>query len=99
VAVNIRLARAGAKKKPFYRLVAADQRAPRDGRYLEKLGTFNPMNKEIALEKERIQYWLDQGATTSDRVNRLLVAQGFAVEPFKYVPKAKAVAAESASEA
>jgi small subunit ribosomal protein S16 len=74
MAVKIRLARYGAKKRPFYRIVAADSRYPRDGRFLENLGTYNPMAEpsEVTLKKERIAYWLAKGATPSDTVNSLL---------------------------
>lgn len=81
MATKIRLARGGSKKRPFYRIVAADVRAPRDGRFIEKLGTYNPLlakdNAErITMNKERVQYWLDQGATPTDRVLRFLDAEG-----------------------
>ena len=77
MAVRIRLARGGAKKRPFYRIVAADARSPRDGRFLERLGSYNPLlNSEdasrIVLNEERIRYWLGQGAQVSDRVARFL---------------------------
>lgn len=74
MAVKIRLARHGAKKRPFYRIVVADGRYPRDGRFLENVGTYNPMVEpnEVTLKKERIEYWLGQGATPSDTVNSLL---------------------------
>ncbi len=83
MATKIRLARGGSKKRPFYRIVAADVRAPRDGRFIEKLGTYNPLlskdNAErVTMNKERIQYWLDQGATPTDRVMRFLDAEGLA---------------------
>ena len=78
MAVKIRLARFGAKKRPFYRIVVADGRYPRDGRFLENVGTYNPMVEpnEITLKKERIEYWLGQGATPSDTVNSLLKKEG-----------------------
>lgn len=81
MATKIRLARGGSKKRPFYRIVAADVRAPRDGRFIEKLGTYNPLlakdNAErVTMNKERVQYWLDQGATPTDRVLRFLDAEG-----------------------
>jgi small subunit ribosomal protein S16 len=74
MAVRIRLARHGAKKKPFYRIVVADSEAPRDGRYLEAVGTYNPLQDpaEIILKQERVQYWLEQGAIPSDTVRSLL---------------------------
>jgi small subunit ribosomal protein S16 len=79
--VRIRLARGGAKKRPFYRIVAADSRSPRDGRFLEKLGTYNPLLKaedpnRVVLREERIRYWLGQGAQISDRVHRFLHRAG-----------------------
>ncbi|MGB9498476.1 MAG: 30S ribosomal protein S16 [Dissulfuribacterales bacterium] len=78
MAVKIRLARYGAKKRPFYRIVVADGRYPRDGRFLENVGTYNPMVEpnEVTLKKERIEYWLGQGATPSDTVNSLLKKEG-----------------------
>jgi small subunit ribosomal protein S16 len=81
MAVRIRLARGGAKKRPFYRIVAADARSPRDGRFLEKLGTYNPLlpaeaETRIVLNEERIRFWLGQGAQVSDRVARFLDKAG-----------------------
>ena len=74
MAVKIRLARAGAKKHPFYRIVAADARSPRDGRFLEKLGTYDPNSdpSTVHLDHARVQYWLGVGATPTDTVARLL---------------------------
>lgn len=74
MAVRIRLARHGAKKKPFYRIVVADSEAPRDGRYLEAVGTYNPLRDpaEITVKQERVQYWLEQGAIPTDTVRSLL---------------------------
>ena len=79
--VRIRLARAGAKKRPFYHIVAADSRSPRDGRFLERLGTYDPILKgeaaqKVVLKEERIRYWLGQGAQASDRVHRFLHRAG-----------------------
>ncbi|WP_371169968.1 30S ribosomal protein S16 [Aliiroseovarius sp. 2305UL8-7] len=81
MAMKIRLARGGSKKRPFYRVVAADTRMPRDGRFIEKLGTYNPLlpkdsEERVKLDMERVQYWLDQGAQPSDRVSRFLEAAG-----------------------
>ena len=81
MAMKIRLARGGSKKRPFYRIVAADSRMPRDGRYVEKLGTYNPLLTEDSEERvkmnvERVQYWLGQGAQVTDRVSRMLEAAG-----------------------
>ncbi len=74
MSVKIRLARHGAKKRPFYRIVVADSESPRDGRFLENVGTYNPLKDpaEVTLKSERIQYWLDQGATPTDTVKSLL---------------------------
>jgi small subunit ribosomal protein S16 len=77
--MKIRLARGGSKKRPFYRIVAADSRMPRDGRFIEKLGTYNPMlpkdsEERVKMNVERIQYWLDQGAQPTDRIARFLEA-------------------------
>lgn len=79
--LKIRLTRVGAKKRPQYRIVVADSRYPRDGRFLEKLGTYNPMlpkdgNERVKLELERVKYWLSKGALPSDRVARFLDAAG-----------------------
>ncbi len=81
MAVKIRLARGGTKKRPFYRVVVADERAPRDGRFIEKVGTYNPLlaadNAErVKLDLERIQHWLSKGAQPTDRVLRFLDAAG-----------------------
>ena len=74
--VVIRLARGGAKKRPFYRIVVADQRSPRDGRFIERLGFFNPIATEneekIRIDLERADYWLAQGAQPSTRVSTLI---------------------------
>jgi len=74
MSVKIRLARAGAKKRPFYRIVAADTRAPRDGRFLEKLGTYDPRTKPstVLLQDSRVAYWLSVGAQPTVTVARLL---------------------------
>jgi len=74
MAVKIRLARTGAKKRPFYRIVAADARAPRDGRFLEKLGTYDPTKNpsEVHLNQSRVDYWLGVGAQPTETVKRLL---------------------------
>ena len=79
MAMKIRLARGGSKKRPFYRIVAADSRMPRDGRFIEKLGTYNPLlpkdsEERIKMDMERVQYWLDKGAQPTDRVSRFLEA-------------------------
>jgi len=81
MAMKIRLARGGSKKRPFYRIVAADSRMPRDGRYIEKLGTYNPLlpkdsEERVKMNMERIQYWLGEGAQPTDRISRMLEAAG-----------------------
>lgn len=72
MAVVIRLARQGRKKSPYYRIVAADKRDPRDGKFLEILGTYNPKSEAVTVQKERVDYWVRQGAIPSDRVARLV---------------------------
>lgn len=114
MALKIRLARAGAKKRPYYRIVVADVRAPRDGRFTEIVGSYNPMlakddENRITLKTERIQHWLSVGATPTDRVLRFLDAAGLAKRdkrnnPNKAKPGAKAqerldAAAEAAAAA
>ena len=81
MAMKIRLARGGSKKRPFYSIVAADSRMPRDGRFIEKLGTYNPLlpkdsEERVKMKMERVQYWLDQGAQPTDRISRMLEAAG-----------------------
>jgi small subunit ribosomal protein S16 len=81
MAMKIRLARGGSKKRPFYRIVAADSRMPRDGRFIEKLGTYNPLlpkdsEDRVKMNVERIQYWLAEGAQPTDRIARMLEAAG-----------------------
>lgn len=78
MAVKIRLARHGAKKRPIYRIVVADSECPRDGRYLEKVGTYNPLQDpaQVDLKVERVTYWLQQGAIPTDTVNNILKKQG-----------------------
>lgn len=72
--VKIRLMRAGSKKRPFYRIVAADSRSPRDGKFLEILGYYDPRQKPhvLEVETERVQEWVDKGAQTSERVGKLI---------------------------
>ncbi len=81
MSLSIRLARAGAKKRPFYRVVLADTRAPRDGRFLERLGSYNPIlphghAERVVLKEERIKHWLGMGAKPTDRVARFLGLAG-----------------------
>jgi len=72
MAVKIRLKRTGRKKNPFYHFVAADSHSPRDGRFIEKLGTYNPKTKEVQVNQEKIAGWQKNGAQTSEVVERLL---------------------------
>ncbi|MFZ2447532.1 MAG: 30S ribosomal protein S16 [Syntrophobacteraceae bacterium] len=74
MAVKIRLARGGRKKRPFYRIVVASSEAPRDGRFIERIGTYNPLPlaAEVQIDKERLQYWLEQGAKPTDTVLNLI---------------------------
>ena len=76
--VRIRLARHGAKKKPFYRIVVADKECPRDGRFLENVGTYDPLQDpvKVTLKEERIKYWIGKGAIPSDTVRNLFKKEG-----------------------
>jgi len=81
MSVSIRLSRGGAKKRPYYRIVVANSRAPRDGRFIEKIGTYNPLlgkddEKRVILDAERAKHWLSMGAQPTDRVARFLDAAG-----------------------
>ena len=102
MSVRIRLSRGGSKKRPFYKVVAADQRAPRDGRFIERLGSYNPMlPKEHAdrfiVDVERVKYWLSKGAQPTERLEKMLSALGLVnapavrEQPKKSAPKAKAL--------
>jgi len=101
MATKIRLARGGSKKRPFYRIVIADERAPRDGNFIEKIGNFNPMvpkdhKERVVISKERAEHWLKVGAQPTDRVQRILSDLGLMEAPKvtektkKHLPKAKA---------
>jgi len=100
MALKIRMSRGGSKKRPFYRIVVADGRMPRDGRFIEKLGTYNPLlpkdsEERVKLDLDRAQYWLGEGAKPSDRVARFLDAAGVVERkprnnPNKAKPGAKA---------
>jgi small subunit ribosomal protein S16 len=101
MSLKIRLARGGAKKRPFYSIVIADARSPRDGRFIEKVGTYNPMlerghAERITLKEERIKHWLGVGAQPTERVARFFGDAGLMAKPAqretpqKSTPKAKA---------
>ena len=92
MAMKIRLARGGSKKRPFYSIVAADSRMPRDGRYIERLGTYQPLlpkdsEDRVKMNAERIQHWLGQGAKPTDRVSRMLEAAGIVEKRERNNPK------------
>ncbi len=92
MALKIRLARGGSKKRPYYHVVVADARSPRDGRFLEKVGSWNPMlakddAKRIELDADRIKHWLDNGAQPTDRVLRFLDEAGVAKREAKSNPE------------
>jgi len=101
MALKIRLSRGGAKKRPHYRIVVADSRSPRDGRFIEKLGYYDPLRpaddeKRVVFDAERVRYWLDKGAKPTERVARFLGKAGvipmppLPERPIKSKPKAKA---------
>ncbi len=101
MALKIRLARAGSKKRPYYHVVVADVRSPRDGRFIEKLGSWNPMlpkdGDRIVLNEERVKHWLDNGALPTDRVLRFLDQAGLAKRPSRNNP-AKGLPGKKAQE-
>ncbi|MBB4285994.1 30S ribosomal protein S16 [Roseospira goensis] len=101
MSLKIRLARGGAKKRPVYRIVLADSRSPRDGRFIEKLGTYNPLlprehEERVRLKEERIRHWMSNGAQPTDRVAKFLAEAGLmdarprTEQTKKSQPKAKA---------
>ncbi|MCD4778664.1 MAG: 30S ribosomal protein S16 [Desulfobacterales bacterium] len=81
--VKIRLARHGSKKRPFYRIVVADVESPRDGKYLEAVGSYNPLKDpaEVSLKEERIRYWMNQGAIPTNTIKNLFKKEGLSVNP------------------
>ena len=91
MSLKIRLARAGTKKRPYYHVVIADSRSPRDGRFIEKVGSYDPMladdSKRVTLVTERIQHWVGVGATPTDRVLRFLDAAGIAKRAPRNTPE------------
>ena len=108
--LKIRLSRAGAKKRPYYHIVVADSRSPRDGRFIEQVGSYNPMlpaehADRIRLKDERITHWISQGAVATDRVAKFLGKAGlapmpvFAEQPKQSAPKKKAQERAKAAEA
>jgi small subunit ribosomal protein S16 len=102
MALKIRLSRGGAKKRPFYKIVVADARCPRDGRFIEKVGTYNPMlpaesGLRLILDEERVKHWLSVGAQPTDRLIRFFADRGLvakverATQTKQPQPKAKAL--------
>jgi small subunit ribosomal protein S16 len=90
MSLKIRLSRGGAKKRPYYRIVVADSRSPRDGRFIERIGSYNPMvpkdhPERLTLDNERAKHWLSVGATPSDRVSRFLA--GLDLVPARRIPR------------
>ncbi len=99
MSVSIRLKRLGAKKRPTYRFVATDSRNPRDGRFIETLGYYNPIEKpaSVKIHEERMAYWLDQGAQPSDTVRSLMKQVGF-LKKYELMKKGEDVSEVSVSE-
>ena len=102
MALSMRLSRGGSKKRPYYRIVVADARAPRDGKFIEKIGTYNPLlakdsAERVKLDNERATYWLGVGAQPTDRVARFLDAAGLKERAARNNPN-KAVPGEKAKE-
>lgn len=104
MAMKIRLARGGSKKRPHYAIVATDSRMPRDGRFLEKLGTYNPLlakdsEDRVKMDLDRVNYWLSQGAQPTDRIARFLEAAGVREKSTRNNPKAAVPGAKAAKRA
>ena len=102
MSVSIRLSRGGSKKRPYYRIVVADSRSPRDGNFIEKVGTYNPMlakddANRVTLNSDRLKHWMSVGAQPTDRVARFLDAAGLKERPARNNPK-KAEPGEKAKE-
>lgn len=109
MSVKIRMTRAGAKNRPYFKIVVAESRSPRDGRFIERVGSYDPLlskdnPKRVTLDMERIKHWLSVGATPSDRIQRFLAAAGVGTAPKIYPqttqdkPKAKTVERMKAKE-
>ena len=110
MALKIRLARGGTKKRPFYRVVIAENTAPRDGRFIEKIGTYNPMvakdhPNRLAIQEERVKYWLSVGARPTDRVHKFLASLNlmpafeYNEQPIKSAPGKKRLEREAEQKA
>ena len=103
MALKIRLSRGGAKKRPYYRIVVADARSPRDGRFIERVGSYNPMlpqdhAERLLLKTDRIQHWLSNGAQPTDRVARFLANAGLMAAPTRHEQTKKSLPKEKAQE-
>ena len=109
MSVRIRLSRGGSKKRPYYHIVAADSRAPRDGRYIEKLGAYNPLlpqdhENRLVVDKEKVAAWISKGAQPTERLQKMFANLGLCAapttreQPKKSAPKAKAVERMKAKE-
>ena len=109
MSVRIRLSRGGSKKRPYYHIVAADSRSPRDGRYIEKLGAYNPLlpqdnENRLVLDQEKVKSWLSKGAQPTERLQKLFSNLGLCSapatreQPKKSAPKAKALERMKAKE-
>jgi len=109
MSLKIRLSRGGAKKHPFYRIVVADSRSPRDGRFIERVGTYNPMvpkdhAERLVIKEDRIRHWMGVGAKPTDRVARFLGDQGIVDKPAvaeqtkQHLPRAKTLERQKAAE-
>ena len=103
MSVKIRLSRAGAKKRPFYHIVVADANAPRDGKFIERVGTYNPMlpqdhAERVTLKVERLQYWLGHGAQATDRVVRFLAKADLVKAPVRTEQPKQALPKKKAQE-
>ncbi len=109
MSLKIRLSRGGAKKHPFYRIVVADSRSPRDGRFIERVGTYDPMvpkdhSQRLVLKEERIKYWLGVGGKPTDRVARMLAQSGLMEAPAipeqtkQHLPRTKTVERQQQAE-
>jgi small subunit ribosomal protein S16 len=103
MALKIRLSRGGAKKRPYYRIVVADARSPRDGRFIERVGSYNPMlpqdhAERLLLKTDRIQHWLSNGAQPTDRVARFLANAGLMAAPTRHEQTKQSKPKEKAQE-
>jgi small subunit ribosomal protein S16 len=98
--LRIRLRRVGKKKQPNYRIVVADSRAPRDGAFIETIGTYNPLTNPatVTIKEDRARQWIEKGAVPSDRAQKILAGQGIG-EPPTFTPKEKKPKEEAAAEA